>query len=412
MFAQYNSIKSNAVTSNLLSVSNDQLFDVAGRSQSPYDQRVLFAAASAVGVSKSNAVSFVFNQSLLWGNGGSVSSLAIDFGDGSGYQTVSWGTPISRTFTSTGTKRIKVRLTPTSGSVVESQFDVQVLRLDVCAGCRFDIPYSNLKSFAATSSHSGGIAFIRYSVNNTTGRIKKPLIVAEGYDVSSVAPLLQLNYSYGDFLDAINKLGGANPTSYDFNQALDNTASYDLVFIDYANGTDDIRRNAALVQDVIRWVNSQKQAGDAQNVVIGLSMGGLVGRYALAQMVRNSENTQTRLLITHDSPHRGANVPLCIQFAARTAADINFSLNVFGQTSFTFNARSAIPELDQVVNLYDAPATNQLLIMRATDGTGTTATNSFLESDYRTMVNLMTPYRILATSDGSQCGTASFAPSS
>ncbi|WP_025761423.1 hypothetical protein [Dyadobacter tibetensis] len=95
LYANYNSLKSNAVSTRLLNVSNNQFNDVPGRTQSPYDLRTLFVAAPAKDASKNNTVSFVFNSALRWGNGGAINSIAIDFG--AGYQTASWGIPISYT---------------------------------------------------------------------------------------------------------------------------------------------------------------------------------------------------------------------------------------------------------------------------------------------------------------------------
>ncbi|MBS1487269.1 MAG: hypothetical protein JST43_06730 [Bacteroidetes bacterium] len=313
-------------------------------------------------------------------------------------------------------KRIKIKIVPASGSAVESWFDFQINNINSnCTNCRFgqkSILTTDCggKCGNATSSHSGGTVSYTLSINNSTGRIRKPLIVAEGYDVSSIAPLLQTNYSIQNFFSAINFLGGANPTSYDFNNALDNIGSYDLVFIDYKNGTDDIKRNAALLQEVVHWVNGQKQAGDDQNVVMGLSMGGLVARYGLAQMVANGENTQTRLLITHDSPHRGANVPLGIQTAALYMNRLNSSVS--GLLSGAGILTDLVPELTQLVSLYNAPATRQMLIWRASDlgPSFSFNTNTFLDGEYRTMVNRAVPYRMIATSQGAECGQQLFAP--
>ncbi len=284
-----------------------------------------------------------------------------------------------------------------------------------CPTCRYaGAPHAN-QIFAPTANHAGGTAQIYYSATNTSNprRVKKPLIILEGLDVSRVAPRLQEeDYTVIDFIEAINNLGGANPTSYDFNAALDD-AGYDIVFINYNNGSDAIPRNAALLQQVITWVNGQKQAGDAQNVVLGQSMGGLVGRYALANMVRTSVATQTRLLITHDSPHRGANIPLGIQMSAQAAGANNFNLNVFGNTIVSFNARQTIPQLNDVLNLLNEPGPTQMLINRVTDALPTVQANTFLANEYWNMVNLPSapPYQIRATSDGSQCGVALMSPS-
>ncbi len=119
------------------------------------------------------------------------------------------------------------------------------------------------------------------------------------------------NYSIEDFLRG----AFVNDGTFNFRDALDNIGNYDIVFIDFRNGTDDIRRNAEVFKRVVRWVNSTKvndpgTGRKRQNAVLGISMGGLVARYGLAQMVKSGENPDTYILATQDSPHRGANTPL------------------------------------------------------------------------------------------------------
>jgi hypothetical protein len=48
--------------------------------------------------------------------------------------------------------------------------------------------------------------------------------------------------------------------------------------------------------------------------VVGASMGGLIARYALAYMEQEGFEHGTRLYLSFDSPHRGANIPLGIQY--------------------------------------------------------------------------------------------------
>lgn len=80
LFATYNSVKSNAFSSNLLQVVNNQVKDVPGRSQSPYQQNNLFAVAPVRSYTNTGTVSFIFKSSLFYTNGtATVSSLSIDF---------------------------------------------------------------------------------------------------------------------------------------------------------------------------------------------------------------------------------------------------------------------------------------------------------------------------------------------
>jgi hypothetical protein len=401
LYADYNYLRPDAITANLLSASNNQLYDVAGRTQSPYYTRTAFAASPSIGYAATGTPSFVFKQNLFYKvSSKTLSQISIDFGDGRGYLSASWDVPIAAAYTAVGAYTLKIKLTFTDNSTVEtySPFQVtqvaQVLAQSFFAGGATSVPFP-----AVSGVHSGGQVFYQLSVNNSTGRIRKPLIVVEGYDVSSIAPLLQRNYSYNNF---INEFSNASP--YDFNYQLDNVAGYDLIFLDYANGTDDIVRNAALLKEVIVWVNQQKALGGStqKNVVMGISMGGLVARYCLANMTKQGTDPQTRLLLTHDSPHQGANTPL--GFTSLTRALFEVAL-VQG-----LNAFDLVPQIKQAVQVLDAPATNQLLIIRAINGYGGYATNTFLNTTYRNMITFQASdpqpaYQVEATSLGSECGT-------
>jgi hypothetical protein len=82
---------------------------------------------------------------------------------------------------------------------------------------------------------------------------------------------------------------------------------------DIDGGSDYIQRNAMVLVALIDLLNSQK-VGDEELVVLGASMGGLIGRYGLAYMEQNSLPAETRLYISFDSPHRGANIPISLQY--------------------------------------------------------------------------------------------------
>ena len=145
-------------------------------------------------------------------------------------------------------------------------------------------------------------------------------------------------------------------------------------------------------------------------------MGGLVSRYCLAQMVKAGgtgvNDPQTRLLITHDSPHRGANIPLGLQHLLQ-------GLRKQTVKAFlgTYNKRldEVVPQLLKVNTAINSPAASQQLLARVIDDNGTVAYNTFLDTDYRNMINfdgtgITPPYRFVATSNGSQCGVALAAP--
>lgn len=158
----------------------------------------------------------------------------------------------------------------------------------------------------------------------------------------------------------------------------------------------------------VKVLNSNNGNIREQNVVMGMSMGGLVARYALARMTKNNLNSEARLLITHDSPHKGANVPLGLQYLIRMMGNVRL---------FNYNVYDIYPQYDEAINLFDSPdakATKQLLIYQSTD-TNTYANNSFLDGDYRNMITFSPSdpqplYRFIATSQGSECAHPLFDP--
>ena len=253
LIASYNTVKSTAFSSNLLSYnsSTKQISDVAGRTQSPYDPKTLFAACPNKNISITGSENFIIQSSMIWNNTGkTISQIQIDFANGQGFQTVTVGTPISISYTDTGFKKWTVKVTLNDNSILQCYNEYNVLRTPSFTS-RFQTNESTIPSWGLINSVVGtrnaATVWINYSKNNPTGTLRKPLIVVEGYDVSTIAPTLQpFNYSVADYINGIDE----PKLQYDFNKLLDETAGYDLVFVDFADGAADIVLNAGAVQEV------------------------------------------------------------------------------------------------------------------------------------------------------------------
>ena len=130
-------------------------------------------------------------------------------------------------------------------------------------------------------------------------------------------------------------------------------------------------------------------------MVLGIGTGGIVARYALAEATKQlgGNPTQTRLLITHDAPHRGANIALGIQMMTRMLASYNY----FGITT-----RQIFPEYDETMKYYDAPINQDILLYRSTSDQNFN-TNTFIDAVYQPMVNYTSPYKFVPTSLGNEC---------
>ncbi len=133
---------------------------------------------------------------------------------------------------------------------------------------------------------------------------------------------------------------------------------YDIIYVNWDKGKDHLQRNALLLEDIILWVNSVKN-GNAPNVVLGQSMGGVLARYALADMEQRNLLHDTDLYISHDAPHQGANIPLGILYFARHMVD-QFVSTPLGDMNI--NPEDGAPvSIEDIKDLIDAPGTQQLL---------------------------------------------------
>jgi hypothetical protein len=148
------------------------------------------------------------------------------------------------------------------------------------------------------------------------GLFDKPLILLEGFDpnVGGHMPV----YGFGDLnWEIIWNCDG------DFNEALGGLGSmldavlmegFDLVFLDFEDGTRSIFQQAKLLRFVIEQCRDYRTAADPM-VVIGPSMGGVVAREALRSMELEGMDHCVRLFAALDAPFRGAYLPIALQEA-------------------------------------------------------------------------------------------------
>ena len=139
----------------------------------------------------------------------------------------------------------------------------------------------------------------------------KPFIYLEGIDIGEIrnVPLIFNQMIRNETLIMLH--------NYD----------YDYVVVSWKNSTIDMRENA---QGVVQLIDQLKTMSDTthQFVVMGESMGGVIGRFALTFMETSAYRSKnpadsvffrqhrlhnTRLFISYDAPHQGANIPLAVQ---------------------------------------------------------------------------------------------------
>ena len=427
----YHSIRTDALSSGRIQSVSNRLYDVAG--QDPYQLNTAFAVAAASTDLPSATPSFIFRSNLFWTNTGrTVATLQADFADGNGFVTMNWDVSRPVSYATGGPKDVRVRVSYTDGSTFESHVlavspePVPQARYSGVANQTFvltaDKSYNGIAASANISVEYGG----RNKPTPDPAVLDKPLIIVKGFDVSGFIGGPDTRSTYERFI--VRQLNQTQGVVLSDGADLD---GYDIVYVDFNNGTDYIQRNAFLLERVIRWVNEQKAAANSTqpNAMIAMSMGGLVAQYALrdievaGSVANNSAYPhQVNLLITHDSPHQGANVPLSLQMTVRHLAGTVIR-NPIG-SDITLVDR--YPLLGQAREALLSPAAQQMLRYQTKRGVVTfggvqfagpveaaqTSLYDTFQQEYQALLGPAKvpvgtpgrPCRVVASSNGSECG--------
>lgn len=366
---------------NKININNNKISDKYNNGvwQDPYEEKVAFALAPSTITYRNLGFRVQLPQNLWYSNySNDVQSVQVDFNDGQGYRNMTSGQAVTVQYSSAGEKVWDYKLVLTTGEILYSHSKIAVeegiqakpygvknfSKQQIGDGLGVDT--LNIKS---TEQYLGefGSATLLINYGNTTGEIRKPLIVVEGFDPGAVTSPEE---PYGatdieDFLEiSSNSLSNDLEDLIIGNETVPNDQEYDIIYVNWSDGTDYMQRNALVLEEVIEWVNEEK-TGDEENVVIGQSMGGLIARYALKDMENEGIPHETRTYISQDAPHLGANVPLGYQAAARHAnkqyVQSPFQLLAGELVVPLFNDGVAVSDY---LDLIDQPAARQLLVQR------------------------------------------------
>lgn len=162
------------------------------------------------------------------------------------------------------------------------------------------------------------IRYGKYQAN--IKQIKRPFLLIEGFDFD----LNPADDRYGDlnYTSVIQGITFSEVSGYPIKTNLADLSvfserlyqeGYDLIFINFKDGSSDLFKNGNSLIKIIQWVN-QTKVGNEELMVFGASMGGLIARYALRKMELENCNHCTKLYGSFDSPHQGASIPLSLQY--------------------------------------------------------------------------------------------------
>ena len=262
---------------------------------------------------RSRVVTYVLDERFYCTNPGGPlpDKIEIDANDGRGFRTATFGSRVTAIYPA-GDATATVRCT-FGTTVLEGRLTVPILEQDAA-------PLPDETWPISVPGGNSGSAYVYRAAGHAT--VVNPVIIAEGFPGG---------YPYDYLYDLVNQQGTLEKLR---------AAGYDVILLSFANGLDFIQNNA---QVAIACINKAMSVTKAPLVVGGLSMGGLITRFALASLETHGFPHNTRLFFTVDTPHGGAYTNLADQWLAHYLSP-------------------ATGEGSDVATLLDSPANQQFMM--------------------------------------------------
>ena len=171
----------------------------------------------------------------------------MDAGDGVGYRTVTMGTQISLNYADTGWKRWIFKVTLTNSQQLFSHCKIHFNNTSNMAGSNGVAARGIIdrnRNIVAAELYNGvyGVAGIVISYRNATDQVlRRPLIVAEGFDVGHITKPEEPEgqNTFADFIISVNNSGSPNLRTLISNDP----SGYDIVYVNWHNGTNNLQAN-------------------------------------------------------------------------------------------------------------------------------------------------------------------------
>jgi pimeloyl-ACP methyl ester carboxylesterase len=306
-------------------------------------------------ISKSAKASFVLKDNFIFNTTSKViAGIYIKLEETSNWKQITINSPFALPLSHNGKHIINCKIVFTNQETIWQSFDIEISdSVSVANKNAQPIAPNVVNTITSTIPYQGygetapfvGQGQYEIFLDNVNGVLDKPIFLLDGFDPGDTRNTTAI-YSFLNYGTSQNLANDLRAQGFDI--IILNFPTYTrpstTTVID--GGVDYIQRNAMIFVELLNQINAQK-VGSEKNVVIGPSMGGLIARYALRYMEMNSLNHDTRLYISFDSPHQGANVPIGFQHM--------FNYMAYGPAAIT----AVQPIVD---GLMKSPAAREMLI--------------------------------------------------
>jgi pimeloyl-ACP methyl ester carboxylesterase len=347
LIADFEKINKTSLENGDLKLDADNQIVVTTNEDNLFKKYSVTVLAPLLSKTQRKKVTFILDDDMFFNTTNkTIESISIAANNDTNWNIIVKNEPLTINFDEDGKQTIQCKIKFTSGENVLQSFQLEIDSQNEAESMLTNAITATIP-FQGYDETTGFLGQGEYQLfmDTTNGVLDKPIFLIDGFDPGNTR---NINAIY----QLLNYNSGSNLADYLRSQG------FDIVILNFPNytrpnttttvdgGADYIQRNAFVLVELIKQINTQK-VGTQKNVVIGPSMGGLIARYALRYMEINNLVHNTRLYISFDSPHLGANVPIGFQHVLNYLA--------FGPLNYT--------EFQPVVNSYfKSPSSRQMLI--------------------------------------------------
>lgn len=327
LISDFETIKNSEIDNKNVYLNANNQMEMKSGINYPFEKHSINLIGALLQKSKTNKVDFILKSNLIFNTTNrTISSISASLNDSNDWKTILTDKLFQLNFTKNGSQIIHFKILLSTGETIHQSitFDIDCPTISTSKKNSAAFSPNAVNTITSTIPYQGygenspnGLGYVgqgEYEIfmDTTDGILDKPIFLLDGFDPGDTRNTT-----------AIYQLLGYGTTGQNLGDVV-RAQGYDVIVLNFPNytrpstttvidgGVDYIQRNAMILVELINQINAQK-VGTAQNVVIGPSMGGLISRYALRYMEMNSLNHDTRLYISFDSPHLGANVPIGFQ---------------------------------------------------------------------------------------------------
>jgi hypothetical protein len=368
---KYNKIKRKALQNALATETNNDLVIEQYDSSLFATKRLIIANTFQHRVHGDN-VKFLLDSAFYFSNikNEKIIKIEVNFDNGTGWQEILWNIPFDVKFNSvTSYLLVKIRLTVSrkapseirkyyahftvfrSGSDLVPEVSKNntsrlksapipdegmmyfppgtVTTMQIC----LPVPLAGTKCYDIRILDSGSkIEYcILYGQGNTSGKLRRPIIICDGFDPNDNRDYFS-NYVENPTGDPKSDddrglyelmtgdrsawTNSSDPGANLISELL--AGRYDIVFVNWTDGTGDIPINADNLRRFLKEVVNSPLYRDnytEENILVGPSMAGIISRYCLTTMEQANppEEHHVKLWFAFDSPQEGAYIPIGLQ---------------------------------------------------------------------------------------------------